>query len=313
VEQAAAHGRSVTSSASSLSRDLSFFASALGERHDGTAEHHWRLTIAADEIAKRFSQAGLGVRRETFRGKDDRTVENIVGERAGTVAPNKIIVVGAHYDSSRGAPGADDNASGVAALLSLAGELPAEPRRTIRLVAFANEGRPHTRSSMMGSMVHASASRERGERILAMVSLDCIGFHVSTTRRLAWRDLTLVQRLLPVWTHGVFVVSDVQSRALAKDVAAILERTANLPIHRVTTPSFLPLAQSSDHGSFSQHGYPALMITDGAPLRYRHYRRETDTPDRLDMRALAALTDGVRHAIEHLAARSDPSDRVRTG
>jgi Zn-dependent M28 family amino/carboxypeptidase len=216
--------------------------------------------------------------------------------------PSDIVLVGAHYDSIRGGPGADDNATGTAALLALARGLSRGMQRTVRLVAFANEEHPHTRRRTMGSLVHARACRARRERIIAMLSLECLGFHVrDENARRGDGDLTRLLRLVPVWTDGAFVVSNFRSRRLGEWVASSLQQNGPLPIHRVTAPGFLPLAKSSDHWSFWKNGYPAVMITDAAPLRYRHYHRATDSVERIDAEALAAMTDAVTGTVEALA------------
>lgn len=280
--------------------DITLLASTLGERHDGSAVAYQRLRAAADHIATSFSAEGWNVRRESFSGSGARRVENIEAERRGLRSPNEIIIVGAHYDSIRGGPGADDNATGVAALLALARGLRRGTQRSVRIVAFANEEHPHTRKPTMGSLVHARACRARGERVVAMISLESLGFHV---RKKSGRrgDLTRLQRLIPLWTEGAFIVSNLRSRRLGDWLASSLRRSGSLPMRRVTAPGFLPLAKSSDHWSFWKNGYPAVMITDAAPLRYRHYHRATDSIDRIDGDALAEITDSVLQAVEAVA------------
>ena len=286
-----------------LMRDVELLSGWLGERHDGSGEHHAHLRAAADHIYERLTAAGWSTRLQPFGGEEGRVVENVQAERLGARAPEEIVVVGAHYDTIRGGPGAEDNATGVAAILALAAELGGPMDRTVRIVAFANEEHPHTRRRTMGSLVHARACRAAGERVVAMLSLECLGFHVSHAAPKARRDaLTLLQRIVPFWTTGAFVVSNLRSMRLADTVASSLCATGGLPIHRVTAPGFLPLAKSSDHWSFWKNGYPAIMITDGAPLRYRHYHRRTDTAEHLDPMALAALARGASQAVDTIAS-----------
>jgi Zn-dependent M28 family amino/carboxypeptidase len=275
-----------------LLNDVELFASRLGERHDGSPLHHERLRSAANRIEERFAGCGFCTRRESYAGQEGRWVENIIAERRGTAAADDIVVIGAHYDSIRGGPGADDNATGVAALLAVAQALgDVTPERTVRLVAFANEEHPHTRRRTMGSLVHARNCRKRREHVVAMVSLECLGFYVGGSARRS--DATPWHRLLPFSNDGAFVVSNVRSRKLAGEVATALRESGDVPIHRVALPGFLPLAKSSDHWSFWKNGYPAVMITDSAPLRYRHYHRKSDTADRIVPEALAALTRAI--------------------
>lgn len=284
-----------------LVRDVELLSSVIGERHDGSAHHHDRLGSAAEILEQRFSAEGWKTRLLGLAGEERRIVHNVEAERTGTRTPNEIVLVGAHYDSCRGGPGADDNATGVATLLALAETLAAPLGRTVRLVAFANEEPPHTRRRTMGSLVYAETARARKEKIVAMLSLDCLGFHARPEDREAQRDLSLVQRLFPVWTYGVFVVGNFRSRKLNDRVVSTLRQATDLPVHRVVAPEALPLAKASDHWSFWKKGFPAILVTDGAPLRYRHHRKSTDTADRVDVEAHVAITRGITDTVRSLA------------
>lgn len=285
---------------STLLRDVELLASIIGERHDGSPRHHDRLGNAAEILEQRFAAARWKTRLEGLAGDERRIVHNVEAERVGTHHPDEIVVVGAHYDSCRGGPGADDNATGVATLLALAAMLEAPLRRTVRLVAFANEEPPHRRRRTMGSLVYAENARARKEKIVAMLSLDCLGFHVRPEDQEGQRELTVVQRLFPVWTYGVFVVGNIRSRKLNEQVVTALRDSSDLPVHRVVAPEALPLARSSDHWSFWKKGFPAVMVTDGAPLRYRHYHKSTDTPDRVDVEAHVAITHGIANTVRSI-------------
>lgn len=287
--------------ATALVRDVELLASIIGERHDGSPLHHDRLGSAGEILEQRFAADGWKTRLHGVAGDERRIVHNVEAERAGTRNADEIVLVGAHYDSCRGGPGANDNATGVATLLALAEMLAAPMGRTVRLVAFANEEPPHRRRRTMGSLVYAEGARARKEKIVAMLSLDCLGFHARPEDRDAQRDLTLVQRLFPVWTHGVFVVGNFRARKLGEQVVSTLRETADLPVHRVVAPEALPLAKASDHWSFAKKGFPAILVTDGAPLRYRHHHKSTDTADRVDVDAHVAITHGIADTVRTLA------------
>src|SRR5215470_686580 len=160
---------------------------ALRERlriHVGTIASHehniWtsdRLEAAATHLEMSLGDAGYEAQREEYRS-GGAVVRNVLAELKGTTRGDEIIVVGAHYDSVRGAPGANDNGSGVAAVLELARALRGwKPMRTWRFALFVNEEPPFFYSGEMGSQVHARHARERNERIVAMFSLETIGYY----------------------------------------------------------------------------------------------------------------------------------------
>ena len=172
-----------------LRANVQKLAGEIGERN---MSHYAQLNAAADFIEDSFSRAGLRTRRDSYdiRGQACHNIEaEIPGSQQGaasaeataakaTVAsPPPIIVIGAHYDSVFGSPGANDNGSGVAAMLALARRFAsAKPKQTLRFVAFVNEEPPYFLSGEMGSQVYARRCKERGDKISAMISLETIGY-----------------------------------------------------------------------------------------------------------------------------------------
>ena len=226
--------------------------------------------------------------------------ENIEVSFAGTSRPTQIIVVGAHYDSVRGSPGANDNASGVAALLEIGRSLKGlAPRRTVRLVAFVNEEPPFFYGDEMGSGVYARAARARGDDIRLMMSLEMLG---------AYSDAPGSQRYPPLlgWFYpnrGNFIafVSNIASRhALKRTVAAFRTGTA-FPSESLAAPGIVPGVSWSDQLSFWREGYPAIMVTDTAFYRYPHYHTAQDTPEKIDYARMAQVVDGLTKALVLLA------------
>jgi len=160
-----------------MERCIRVLACEIGERHAlGRLE---ALQRAGNWIESEFTASGWQVRREVFEIPSAGgivEVANLIAERRGRVRPGEIVLVGAHYDTAPGTPGANDNASGVAALLELAWRWRAlEPDRTLRLVAFTNEEPPWFMTSHMGSEVYAAGIAARGERVVLMVALETIG------------------------------------------------------------------------------------------------------------------------------------------
>ncbi|WP_447986147.1 M28 family peptidase [Nitrospira sp. Nam74] len=280
-----------------LRADVHTLAGDIGERNIACFEN---LQRAASFIRTSVQSYGLAVSRYTYE-VNGRFCDNLEVEMAGPIGRDEIIIIGAHYDSIRGGPGANDNGSGVAALLALA-RLFAHDRFgcTVRFVFFVNEEPPYVRTPKMGSLVYARECRRRGERIVAMLSLETIGYFpcLDPPLRDPWPVRTLLR---PFQGNFLAVVGNRPSRRLVRDVARWLRQGTRVPIMPVSVPGFLPGVKSSDHWSFWQCRYPALMLTDTAPFRYPFYHTTQDTPDKLSYRALADVVIGLRHAIASLS------------
>ena len=219
--------------------------------------------------------------------------------QSGRVKSDAIVVVGAHYDAAPGTPAANDNGSGTAALLALARRLVAlEPQTTLRLVAYANEEPPHFKTEAMGSLVNARRAKERGDDIVAMLSLETIGY---------CRDEPGTQpypfpfsAFYPSEGNFLAVVGDTASRALVHRVVESFRANAAFPCEGVAAPSFIPGIDWSDHWSYWQQGWPAVMLTDTAVFRYPHYHEPSDTPDKLDYERLARVVTGIEAVVREL-------------
>lgn len=200
------------------------------------------------------------------------------------------IVVGAHYDTVPGSPGADDNASAVAVLIELARmKLPA------RFVAFANEEMPYFQTGEMGSVAWA----KKGENVRAMFSLEMLGYY---------RDAPGSQQYpaplgLFYPDRGDFIafVGDLGARGLVRKAVAAFRKHAAFPSEGVAAPGFIPGVTWSDHWSFRRHGYAAIMVTDTAFYRYPHYHLPSDTPEKLDYERMARVTLGLAAMLRELA------------
>jgi hypothetical protein len=283
-----------------LATHVRVLARDIGERNIGRPQAYQR---AADYIAGVFSQAGYAVDWQRFE-VGGVTCANLEATRAGGGAARQIVVVGAHYDSVYGCPGANDNGSGVAALLELArGFAAAKPARTVRFVAFANEEPPFFLTSDMGSRVYARECRKRGEDIRAMLSLETIG---------CYSDAPGSQHYPPLFNffypdRGNFIafVGNFSARPLIRRAKAAFRSATDFPVETVTTFSIVPGVNWSDHDSFWREGYEAFMVTDTAPYRYAHYHEPADTPDKVDYEALARVTVGMEAVARDLAGMSE--------
>jgi Zn-dependent M28 family amino/carboxypeptidase len=208
------------------------------------------------------------------------------------------VVVGAHYDSVPGSPGADDNASAVAALIELAGMLGAE-NLPIRFVAFVNEEEPYFMGPDMGSWVSARRSREGGEPLRAMLSLEMLGYYSEEPG--SQRYPPLLGLFYPDRADFIAFVGDLGARRLVRKAIGYFRKAAAFPSEGVAAPALVPGVTRSDHWSFRDQGFPALMVTDTAYNRNPHYHRSSDTPDKLDYERLARVTLGLASVLRELA------------
>ncbi|HET9468387.1 MAG TPA: M28 family peptidase [Vicinamibacterales bacterium] len=253
------------------------------------------LDRAAQYIEEQFAASGYEPAGQEY-GAAGTTVRNI--ESAHVRGTGDAVVVGAHYDTVAGCPGANDNASGVAALLELARHC--TDRARLRFVAFVNEEPPFFMSELMGSRVYARRCRARGERLAGMFSLETIGYYTSAPDTQQYPGPVVLQRMYPSTGNFIGFVSNVASRRFMRAAGREFRRRAQFPSEGVSAPADLPGIGWSDHWSFWQEGYPAVMITDTAPFRYPHYHEPSDTSDKLDYDSLARVVSGLRDMLSAL-------------
>lgn len=257
------------------------------------------LAAAADYIEEQFRSAGYDVQRQSYEVQRKQCF-NIEVEKRGRVRPDEIVVIGGHYDSVYGCPGANDNATGAAATLSLARRFyDLEVDRTLRFVAFVNEEPPHFQTRDMGSLVYARRCRERNEDVVAMLSLETIGFYSDEKR--SQKYPFPFSLFYPSKGNFIGFIGNVKSGKLVKRCIATFRRQAMFPSEGAAIPSTVPGVGWSDHWSFWQQGYPALMLTDTAPFRYAHYHTTADTIDKIDFERTARVVAGLEHVIADLA------------
>ena len=258
------------------------------------------LNDAAVYIEDRFAEYGYRPESQVYT-LEGREYRNIIATRPGSGTPAETVVVGAHYDTVPGTPGADDNASGVAGLLELA-RIFAEkrPTKTIRFVAFTNEEPPFFRTRRMGSRVFAKKAREEGERIAAMLCLEMIGFY-SKEKGSQGYPLPFMRTIYPSTADFISVVGNLGSRSLVKRVARGLKSRKEIGVESIATFSWVPGVDFSDHYSFYKEGFRAVMITDTAFYRNPHYHMGTDTAETLDYGSMAQVVLGLTEAIVDLS------------
>jgi len=281
-----------------VQRHVRVLAGEIGERN---AICSTALRQAADYIVSNFTDMGYAPVRMPYT-IGAMAFDNIVAEHRGVTHPKHILVVGAHYDSVVGTPGADDNATGVAGLIALAQSC-ARRRfsQTIRFVAFVNEEPPFYHTSDMGSLVYARACRARGETLRAMLCLEMLGYYSNASHSqlfpegLGW----LLGRLVPRQGNFIAFTGNVRSIRLLRRCMRTFRRTATVPSEGAVLPE--SLSGLSDNWSFWQIGVPALMVTDTAMFRNPHYHGADDTIATLDFESMTRVIIGLDAVIDELA------------
>jgi len=208
--------------------------------------------------------------------------------------------MGAHYDSVPGTPGADDNASAVAALLELA-RLCREvrPARSVRLVAFTLEEPPAFLTPWQGSRVYARELRRRGEQVVGMVALEMLGYYSDRPNSQHF-PLFPLRWFYPTVGNFVAVVSNLRSRSLMLKVREAVRRGCDLPVESLAAPPLVPGLSLSDHSSFWHYGFPAVMVTDTAFFRNPNYHCSSDRPATLDFARMVECVRGLRQVVMEL-------------
>lgn len=287
--------------ADELRRDVTRLAEEIGQRN--VLNFPEELAEAADYLESELTAAGYEVKRQEYQVA--RTVcANLEAEIPGTTRPEEIVIIGAHYDSVVGTPGANDNGSGTAAMLALARRFRARPTdRTLRFLAFVNEEPPFYWSDQMGSVVYARRCRRRGENVTAMLSLETIGYYDEASG--SQRYPAPFGWFYPSEGNFIGIVGNVRSRRLVRQVVGTFRRSEDFPCEGGALPGAVTGVGFSDHWSFWQEGYPAAMVTDTAMFRYPYYHHPEDTVDKVDFERLARVVRGLDAVVAELAGAGE--------
>ncbi len=289
-----------------LERDVRVLSEGFGER---SARDRGNLNAAGVWVEQRLVEMGDGwyrVWREDVPVREGSAF-NVIAERAGVGmdgggGADEIVVIGAHYDTEVNTPGADDNASGVAAMLELARRFAGvDTARTLRFVAYTNEEGSNSRGSVMGSRVSAEGSRERGERVVAMLSLEMLGYADSTpgSQRYPFPSDSPIARGMNLPDAGDFiaVAGRTEDAELVGRLGSAMAGTGRVAVAPVALPAVLRDIWRSDNGNYWLSGFNAVMVTDTSNFRNPHYHLPTDTAETLDFAFLAGVVDALEAGI----------------
>ena len=288
-----------------LERHVRALAEEIGERHV------WRydaLERAATYIEDSLRSSLYDVVPQAYEVDIDhplltpaqRGVHNLEVEVGGRGRADEIVVIGAHYDSIPGCPAANDNGSGVAAMLEIARLLADRTfERTLRFVAFVNEEPPFFQTSRMGSMVYAQRCRQRREKVVAMISLETIGYYSDEPASQSYPFPFSL--FYPSVGNFIGFIGNLASRRLVRRVVSSFREHTSFPCEGAAVPGWITGIGWSDHWAFWKAGYPALMATDTALFRYPWYHTPQDTVDKIDFERMALVVAGLANVVEDLA------------
>lgn len=282
--------------AAELRRDVAVLADEIGERN---VQYRPReLALACEFIAAELAGAGYTVGRQEY-DVDGTNCVNLEVEIPGTTRPDEIVIIGAHYDSVPNCPAANDNGSGVAALLALARRfVGSQNDRTLRFVAFVNEEKPYAHTEQMGSWVYARRCRERREKVTAMLSLETIGYYSDEPGSQKYPPP--IGHFYPSTGNFIALVGTTRYGRLVRQVVRAFRQAEPFPSQGGAMPDVMSDIGRSDHWPFWQEGYPALMVTDTASFRYRHYHTPDDTVDKIDFERTARVVRGLQGVVRDL-------------
>ena len=289
-----------------------YLSEIIGERN---LMNYSGLEQAAEYIVAQFKTCGYTANIQEYTvpakalrrhwsacGYEKQVYKNITAELKGTYKSDEIIVIGAHYDSVpvAGCKAANDNASGVAAILELAKHFARNQQgRTIRFAAFTNEEPPFFWTRYMGSYVYAKTCKGSDEKIAAMLTPETIGCY--SDKKGSQRYPFPLNFFYPSEGNFIAFVGNSRSRKLARQCVKTFRENVRFPSMGACLPMFVPRIGSSDHWSFWQMDYPALMVTDTAPYRYRHYHKTTDNSGNMDFDGMTRVVDGLKEVITEIA------------
>jgi Peptidase family M28 len=279
----------------SLKQDLQKMSVEIGVRNYSQYKH---LDTTRQFLEDILTESGYKVKKQEYKVKED-LYYNLVVEKLGTEKPNEIVLVGGHYDSAFNSPGANDNGTGTAATLELARLFANQTtKRTIRFVEFVNEEPPFFTTKDMGSLMYANQSRREKENIVAMLSLETMGYFSDEEN--SQKYPFPINFFYPNQGNFIGFIGNLNSGDLVKKSISSFRRHVQLPSQGASLPSWIPGVGWSDQWAFWQQGYKGIMVTDTAPFRYPFYHTEQDTFDKVNFDKLARVVSGLADVISDL-------------
>ena len=255
-----------------------------------------KLEQAAQYIEREFQKIGWDVKEDTFEW-EGKSYKNIVAEKKGMTSPHRVFILGAHYDTVPGSPGADDNASAIAVLLEVARNIQTAPLDgTVRLIAFSLE-----EYNFVGSTHYVEKFQRGEEKILGMISLEMVGF---TGPRQDYPPY-LNPKYYPNVGDFIAIIGNERSKELLEKVCRSFKtHIRQLPLEFLIVPGNgegMEEVRLSDHSTFWDHGFTALLVTDTSFLRNPNYHLPSDSMETLDFEFMQKVAVGIYYSILELA------------
>jgi len=271
-----------------LKRHVYYLAETIGER---SVFHYKNLEQTAQYIETELSKNDIDYQIQTFKIKNV-PYKNIYVKKEGLNSDAGAIIVGAHYDTIMGTPGADDNASAVAVLLELIKQFKSvKTNHPMIFVFFTLEEPPSFGDSKMGSHIFARALRKKNEKVHFMISLEMLGFY--SERKIQEYPSPILEHTYPKKGNFIAVVGTHEYGVVTNEFYENFSRNISFNAEILIAPASLPGVDFSDHRSFWAHDYPAFMITDTAFYRNKNYHKKTDTPGTLNYKKMNNILNGL--------------------
>ncbi|HEY1208118.1 MAG TPA: M28 family peptidase [Terracidiphilus sp.] len=279
-----------------LSSEVSYLSVNIGDR---SLPRPHSLQAASDYLTNNLREQGYTVTELPYSVKGEK-VHNLEASLAGTDVTLGQVIVGAHYDSVAGTVAANDNGTGVAAVLEIARLVrQMKFRRTVRFVLFVNEEPPYFQTAVMGSRVYAHQLRQGGVPVSAMISLETIGFYSDQPGSQKYPPI--LSLFYPSRGNFITFVGNTESRWLVRESIRSFRESTRFPSEGIAAPGDWTGIGWSDQWSFWQEGYPGIMVTDTAPFRYPYYHTQNDTIDKVNFDRTARVVEGICKVVEELA------------
>ena len=259
-------------------------------------EGYPKLEQAAHYIEREFLKVGLEVKEDSFQW-EGKSYKNIVAEKKGMTFPNRVFILGAHYDTVPGSPGADDNASAIAVLLEIARNIQSVSLEgTVRLIAFSLEEYDY-----IGSTHYIESVKKGKEEILGMISLEMVGFTGPRQDYPPYLD----PKHYPNVGDFIAIIGNERSKKLLEKVCQSFKtHIPQLPLEFLMVPGNgegMEEVRLSDHSTFWDEGFPALLVTDTSFLRNPNYHFPSDRIETLNFEFMQKVATGVFYSVVELA------------
>ena len=269
-------------------------------------EGYPKLEQAAHYIAGEFLGVGLDVKEDRFQW-EGKTYKNIVAEKRGRTSPERVFILGAHYDTVPGSPGADDNASAIAVLLEIARNIQSVSLEgTVRLIAFTLE-----EYGYIGSSHYVESLKKGKEEILGMISLEMVGFTGPRQDYPPYLD----PKYYPNVGDFIAIVGNERSQKLLEKVCRSFKtQIPELPLEILMAPGDgekMEEVRLSDHVTFWDEGFSALLVTDTSFMRNPNYHLPSDKIETLNFEFMRRVAIGIYYSVVEFSRFADTKHETR--